>query len=202
MKYVVNEMFFEEFTPDSVYILGWIVGDGHVCYPGRSPSNKKRHALHLCGSHEEQGHVQSMLDLMGSTHPLVMRKDGACEVQIGRKALIQSLLRRGFEGSSFMTVPDDLVQFQIRAYFESDGCICGQKRKSFEFGSARRGLLEYVHAVLLSNGVESGLYDQKQGGYRLQTHTKFYKQAFNFIYGDPRSLKHSRKHKQALSLLD
>lgn len=117
--YAVNERFFDEWSADMAYVLGFILTDG--CVSGNTVSI----------SQAERAPLEAIKRMMASEHPI--REDKVAgntiyALNIGRKALITALAKRGITEKKSLTVglpevPDAYFPDFLRGIIDGDGWI-------------------------------------------------------------------------------
>lgn len=179
-KYAVNDAFFDNWNRSSAYIAGWILGDGHLTYPGRTPK-VRTWRLVIAGAPSEEDHLLRMRREMESNHP-VKSYGGALMIQIGSKRLVRALLEKGYSDSSLIDMPKDLMGHQVRGLYDSDGT---SQRKRISIASAKRALLESVENQLKERGIKCSI-SGKEKSYQLWTETSSFEAMTRFMQGDLR----------------
>ena len=120
-RYAVDEQAFEVLTPETAYVLGFVLADGRV--------DRARWVLHIWQNDRE--HLLRVRAALGSEHPIAEEHRGASVVYrltIGRKRLIEPLVRLGLTerktwDATLPEVPDELFGHFLRGYFDGDGSI-------------------------------------------------------------------------------
>lgn len=188
-KYSYNERFFQYWTQDMSYFLGFLFGDGYLCH---------RHS-YLAGieiSIKDINILTKMADKLGIVPMSISKRDVAgqikkyCKISLYSKDMYNDLLNRGlFPNKSlvveFPEVPPKYLSSFIRGYFDADGCISiwpGGKDCficcSYPFGY-------FLDSILNEYGIET--IKPKQSSIlkvRLSSKKENLKRFFNFMYSN------------------
>lgn len=114
-KYNVNERFFDEWTSEMAYTLGFILTDGCVSKNTVSISQKEPEPL------------RAIAEMMASEHPVVKYGD-IHTLHISRKSMVQSLAKHGIHAKKSLTVslpevPDKYLADFLRGVIDGDGWV-------------------------------------------------------------------------------
>jgi len=125
-KYNVNERYFEVIdSADKAYWLGWLFADG--C--------NSLSLFHLTIQKNDIEILNKFKTNIDSEHPILVRDNKAC-LLISSKQMCNDLHSLGCVNAKSLildwpkNLPDRLVKFFIRGYFEGDGCLSIFSRKS------------------------------------------------------------------------
>jgi hypothetical protein len=161
----VNESFFDTWTPEMAYVLGWIASDGSI-------------VANLTGFHitsTDLDHLDNLRKLIGSTAKIVVygggknRKKGG-RLNVCRQSMVERLLQLGFTPRKSRTirmpkVPDELFGHFLRGVFEGDGTVHIKSGKrmgimGITLYSGSRGFLEDINQAIVrtANVKAGGLY--------------------------------------------
>lgn len=118
-RYTVMDNLFQELTPTTAYVLGFILADGNI-YQGR-----------LKIAIVDYDILDKMRQVLQASHPIVERHKQShviWELIIIHKATVQNLIARGITPRKSLTatlpdVPDHLFSHFIRGYFDGDGAV-------------------------------------------------------------------------------
>ncbi len=122
---IVNEQFFDDWSPEMAYVLGWIISDGNI------PNTLK--CFRICST--DIAHLRKIADLFSSGHHIIIRKfppssnwRTAGDLSVGRRRMVKSLLRLGVTPQKSKTitmpeVPDVYFKHFLRGVFEGDGHV-------------------------------------------------------------------------------
>lgn len=120
------ETFFNQWTADMAYILGYFAADGTMF---RNPRGS--HYISFCSTDNELIHyVKDTMDVTNKieVYPQTNEKHKTFYVlQIGSKKLYNRLIELGFTPTKSLTlnfpiIPDKFLNHFIRGYFDGDGC--------------------------------------------------------------------------------
>jgi intein-encoded DNA endonuclease-like protein len=178
----LNQNFFESWTPQMAYVLGYFAADGCMY-------KNKRGACFIEFKSIDKTLLEKVRLLLGSDHKIskkVYPPDSNYSVlyrlQIGSKYIYNSLLKLGFSQakSNIMLMPNvpvDLFSHFVRGYFDGDGhvSICkyqraGRTGKSVTiisgFTSGSKKFLSKLQILLKKYAriVGSSLYRKEEGG--------------------------------------
>lgn len=127
LKYRVNEEFFDTWSDEMAYVLGFMFADGHVI---DAPSVR---AKYVCVSNTDRDRIESIKKLLNSAHvvrirPAVKNSKPMYILRIGSARMYTQLLRLGItprksNSMQFPDVPTAYVASFIRGYFDGDGCV-------------------------------------------------------------------------------
>jgi hypothetical protein len=166
----VNQRFFQTWTPEMAYVLGFFAADGNMI--------KNRRGAHFVSFYSTDEELLEMVrGVMGSTHKIGFRiypppwKIGY-KIQIGSKQLFNDLIGLGMTPNKSLTlkfpdIPAEFFPHFVRGYFDGDGCIYFKEyfakdrqkmRWAFttHFTSGSRAFLISLHDRLQSIGLAGG----------------------------------------------
>lgn len=117
--YAVNESFFDEWSPEMAYVLGFILTDG--CVSGNNVSI----------SQAEIAPLEAIKRMMTSEHPIRKNEVGGniiYALNIGRKSLVTALAKRGISEKKSLTVelpevPNAYFPDFLRGIIDGDGWV-------------------------------------------------------------------------------
>lgn len=123
LKYTLNELFFQIWTDDMAYILGFAFADGSIRI---RRGNSTR--LRLCNTDENL--LRKMRKAMKSNHPIVVDKRTGTDyyLDITRVRLVEDIQKLGMtENNSrtmeFPEIPNQYFFSFVRGYFDGDGHV-------------------------------------------------------------------------------
>ncbi len=164
IKYAVNSSFFEKWSHESAYILGFLYADGSL---EDSPYIRGRY---LRVTSTDRDRIDLIRKSLSSGHSVVNRKivgnrKQSFLLRIGSHSLYESLIKHGLTPRKSLTmkfpnVPKKYLGAFVCGYFDGDGCVYIEKRKNRTFGrlitiftSGSRAFFEKMYSVLLKNGL-------------------------------------------------
>lgn len=156
-KYTINQNFFDSWSHDMAYIMGYFIADGNVsknlCTITFTLHEKDIKLLHYIN------------DTMESNYPIRRRKQNQyAYLAIGSKKIVNSLAAYGilpnkretWNGVNF-NIPDIYAPDFVRGFFDGDGWVCksGKNKKYCQTGFAnksKRFLLQVKEMAGLTGG--------------------------------------------------
>lgn len=116
-RYAVNERFFDEWSADMAYALGFVLTDGHI----------QKSALVIAQRDIEP--LEAIRDMMASEHPIkrsIVAGNPIHTLIIGSRALVDALARLGIHPAKSRTVampnvPDAFLADFLRGVIDGDG---------------------------------------------------------------------------------
>jgi hypothetical protein len=143
-RYKFNQDFFEKWSPEMVYVLGFLYADGDI-----EDNRKSSRTQYITFASVDKEILEAIKKSMGSEHGLNYRapkdvtyKDGktyksveSYRLRIGSKKMFGDLLKLGLTPRKSLTIkfpkdiPDDYLGDFIRGYFDGDGCVFLEKAK-------------------------------------------------------------------------
>jgi hypothetical protein len=165
----VNEDFFNEWSPDMAYVLGWIYADGSI--------KKNLQGFQITSSDlDHLANIGNMLgsDLHVSLYKGKRNKQVAGKLCIYRPAMVERLVEIGLTPAKSKTmefpttIPENFLGSFIRGYFEGDGYVGdnhrGRKNPGIRisFASSSKTFLEELSRILDKTiGVTGKMYINK-----------------------------------------
>ncbi len=221
---LVNENFFKTWSPNMAYVLGLILADGAVedvrkssrtCYFQITNTdnvllNKVRKIL--SSNHKFQVRQPQLIDFKGKKYMC----SKVFYLRIGNKAMFQDLVNLGVTPRKSLrlnlpNVPEELLRFLVRGYFDGDGCVNIYQPKNRKrpwtnviFTSGCRQFLEKLKQKLeiLPKAHASKIYFNHRA-YRLGYRNRQALAVLNFIYEElnlaPYMIRKHKIYQQALS---
>lgn len=116
-QYAVNERFFDEWSSEMSYVLGFVITDG--CVYGNT----------LTIAQKDIEPLEAIRDMLASEHPIEQRKNGDSiiyRLNIGSRALVDALAGLGIHPAKSRTVampnvPDAFLADFLRGVIDGDG---------------------------------------------------------------------------------
>lgn len=139
----VNENFFEHWSPEMAYVLGFIYADGTI-----EDCRKSSRTCYLQLSNNDRDLLEQIRESMSSNHILYHRNVRKIEIRgktyvckesynlrIGNKKIYIDLQNYGLKPRKSLTIelpeiPKKYFSFFLRGYFDGDGCVNTYQRKS------------------------------------------------------------------------
>jgi len=123
-KHRLNEAFFGELTPESVYWLGYVIADGCVTLRVKKTHRRPQFIFSVASKDAEQ--LRALRESLGASHALSGPHKGVYQLIIDSYLLCLSLERLGVLPRKSLTarlpeVPEDLRPHLLRGVFDGDG---------------------------------------------------------------------------------
>jgi hypothetical protein len=133
-KHAVNEQFFDVWSNEMAYVLGYMYADGNLEY---SPSIRGKYVRFFS---TDLDRVELVRKLMRSEHVFTLRKalgnrKPAYLLSIGSHVLFDALLKIGVTPNKSLTallpdIPEENLGAFALGYFDGDGCVFIERGKS------------------------------------------------------------------------
>lgn len=159
------ESFFDVWTPEMAYVLGYFAADGCMF---RNP----RGSYYIAFYSTDWELIDTVKRLMDVTNKIETRTPNGrvwkrwYTIQIGSKKIFAKLVSLGFRSGKscaleFPEVPDEFLPHFVRGFLDGDGCVyvgvCGNRRLFVvRFTSGTRTFLETLHRRLKAQGISGG----------------------------------------------
>lgn len=127
IRYSVNEKFFDTWTPEIAYLLGFLFADGHLI---DAPYMRGKY---VCFTSTDKDRLLLAKELLRSEHTISSRdRGGNCKttyvLKIGSATLFKKLQAFGLTPHKSLTmdfpsVPTIHLPYFILGYFDGDGCV-------------------------------------------------------------------------------
>ena len=175
---MVNARFFNTWSPDMAYVLGYFAADGNL-----TTGKRGNHYIEFTSC--DLPLLEKVRRVLGSTHRISVRNGDPnwrlCHrLQIGNGRMYSNLVERGFTKRKSMTmrfprVPEKYLPHFVRGYFDGDGGVtistyqrAGRNGKSrtilAHFTSGSMAFLRVLHAKLKTRaGIIGGSLYYHQG---------------------------------------
>lgn len=130
LKQKVNTKFFQQWSPNMAYILGFIVADGSVC---KRKNRKDSYLMNITSKDRE--HLEKIQKLMSSQYKLGLKSNGSTGekkysyIQISNKEICKDLInlgvmpRKTYDGLKSIKVLDRYFSDFARGFFDGDGSV-------------------------------------------------------------------------------
>ncbi len=128
VRYHVNESFFDIWSDEMAYVLGFMYADGHI---GEYSSFRGKYVVFTNNNRDRLELIKRLLD---SDHTISVKSTpyGVKEVyylRIGNQQLFERLVELGVTPRKSLTmnpppIPDEFFGSFLLGYFDGDGCVC------------------------------------------------------------------------------
>ncbi len=125
-KHTVNEKFFDEFTEESVYLLGFIYADGNISWNPK----KGYQSLTITASAKDKEHLERIRKLLSSTKLLLYSvKTNSYRLIVSNKKLCLRLMELGVMPKKSLIlkfptfIPHEYLRHFFRGVIDGDGNI-------------------------------------------------------------------------------
>jgi hypothetical protein len=204
--------FFETWSPEMAYVLGFLVADGYVF-------TNPRGSQYVCFVSADKEIIEEIRKALKSNHKIGIKKQpkhanykNAHVLQIGNKEAVTKLKSFGIIQNKSLVIkypkgiPEEFLGHFVRGYFDGDGCVYlrehfvkGRKKKKWifqtRFTSGSRSFLVGLHKALKPY-VNGGAILDRQGGHELIFSHKDGLALYNLMYNNTQSrLFLERKYK-------
>lgn len=200
IKYSVNESFFEVWSSQSAYVLGYLYADGSL------ENSRSIRGLYTRISSTNKDQIYKIKGLLGSEHNIVVEEPTGLnrkvkyKLRIGNGMLYRSLVNLGLSERKSLTmrfpeVPNSYFSDFIRGYFDGDGGVYLQTGKGalgqevvrrllvvFTSGS-RSFLLELCTRLNTRLGLRSSKIYDSHRSFQLRYGTADSIVLYKFLYG-------------------
>jgi hypothetical protein len=177
----LNQAFFENWSPEMAYVLGFFAADGAMIR-----NNRGAHFIEFHNT--DRVILERIRQALGSNHRISARTrpapwKTAYRLQVGSKEWFSKLEGLGFTQNKSLTlrmpsVPKEYFGDFVRGYFDGDGCIHlgkyrsgGTKKRwvcTTRFTCGNRAFLEELHRLLWRRGgLKGGYISAKIRGFEL-----------------------------------
>lgn len=209
-------MFFDKWSPDMAYVLGFLYADGNIQY---SPTIRGKY---IRVTNTDRDRIEIIKKLMGAEHGITLLAQELIQqkprflLSIGSQKIYDRLTEIGMTPNkslimTFPEVPHNCLNAFVRGYFDGDGCVCieystlekgrAMKRMRTIFTSGSLGFLITLKTLLAAHAGmdQSYLHEHgKKGAYQLRYSTKHSVNLFKFMYALPLSRDLYLKRKYAI----
>ena len=151
--YRINETFFDTWSEESAYVLGYLFADASI-YRG----DGSRYEIIISASRLET--IETVKELMGAEHPIRSKGPSSYQMRIGSKALIEVLEDFGLteNKTANLTYPEIPLEYErhfIRGYFDGKGSfmIESGRRIVSNFSGACYTFMERLRDRLVTHGL-------------------------------------------------
>lgn len=143
LKYSVNEKFFDTWTSQMAYILGFTFADGSIYNTTLSWDVQKRDIEIL----------KKIKNACSATYPIILHRHVSCRLRIHNQVLVNSAIEIGLLPkknirNALPKIPTEYLRHFIRGYLEGDGWIVLRRNRNeldVGFSSGNREFLELLN---------------------------------------------------------
>lgn len=210
LKYNVNEKFFNRWSNEMAYVLGYLYADGNM------QDLPQIRGKYIRVSSTDEDRVLLIKQLMGSDHRVACYEKGInrkneYHLRIGSHTLFDALSNIGMTPTksstmSFPTVPRKYLPPFVLGYFDGDGCAfiendtLGRTKRFlsiFTSGSKRFLTTLHEHLVAETGVLGKGLYGHgsTKGAFQLRYSTRDSIRLFIYLYTSPDLLRLAMRRK-------
>ena len=210
--YDVNEDFFDTWSNEMAYVLGFIFADGYI---GEYAYFR---AKYISVSNTDRDRVELVKRLLDSSHIIrIINKGGtyktAYVIRIGNQRLYNRLIELGVTPRKSLTmlfpdIPREYSSSFVLGYFDGDGCVSIERNKRGQvrrlltiFTSGSEGFLLVLHDLFRELGVKGkGLikHGSTEGAYQLRYSTRDSLRIFLYMYDSSEMINLSLQRKYAI----
>lgn len=134
-KYIVYQNYFNKWTQNSAYILGFICADGHV-------TCQKRNRIVITLNSKDIEILNFIRNEISPDCPIIRQKDkDHSTIYISGKTIVGTLLNLGIDNHKtglsniYSYIPVEFYKDFIRGFFDGDGCISYRRRIRGKYSS-------------------------------------------------------------------
>lgn len=174
-NYAVNFRFFEEWTPESAYLIGFFLADGCI-----------EHRLNRVScelSMKDYDHLVMIRNLMGSQNPICVKKTrNSCALFIHNLKMVRDIMDKGVlpnktHRTKLPGAPPHLMRDVIRGIFDGDGSIYSESKTG-------RVFVQFLGSLPLVSDIQNYLSENLDVGIKtLSRHNKGSDACYRLAYG-------------------
>ncbi len=207
------ETFFDTWTPNMAYVLGYFAADGHMF-------QNKNGSSYIAFTSTDKELIISVKEILKVLNKIEIKNNftknwKTCYVlQIGSKKIYDKFLKFGFTPNKSLTltfpdIPDNVLADFIRGYFDGDGCATFECRKRkdrnnkiysnlmMRFTSGSHNFLKTIQTKLkFGLGIQGSLHPHGTTTYDLAYSSQDVIKLYSFLY--PNAEVPSLKRKQVI----
>lgn len=199
-KYSINEEFFETWTEDSAYVLGWVLTDGCIQY---IPNKKYAIRFEL----KDLEAINTIRECIGSNSQIFERKDKINPlylIVLNSKKLIKDLLDLGVTPSKtkrlrLINIPEEFMKHLILGIFDGDGSVYVKNSKknklltSYICSSSKEFLVDIGNFLKERIEIIPKIYEDSPGFYKLRFGGKESYALYYYMYKDSKRFLSRKK---------
>lgn len=200
-KFTCNESFFDEWTEESAYVLGYVYTDGNVqCDPIAS-----RWGLTITTKESDMYHLERIRQLLQITKPLLYApKTRSYRMIIANRVLAEKLVRMGVVPRKsliveFPQIPGPYLRHFVRGIVDGDGSVFYFDRPRSPYFAIRiysgsqRFLIGAREAIMNQTGIQGNVREVHKNAYVLDCTCSRAERLGAWLYEDSRIFL-ERKH--------
>ena len=198
IRHEVNEKFFDKWSPNMAYVLGYIYADGTLV---NCDYIRARYLQIVSIDKDALERVRGMMD---SKHNITKHKSlylkghTIYKFKIGNHKIYDDLVRHGLYPNKSLTIkfpdiPKKYTPHFIRGYFDGDGCVYFEKRKSYTgkivvkrirtiFTSGSKIFFEKMNEIMVGFGIDNGKIYSSKRSFQLVFNNKDSISLFKLMY--------------------
>lgn len=183
---------FKVWSPNTSYLVGFLLGDGYLC----APNNKtfRSYKIEITLARKDEEFLYKLRDLFGSTHK-IFRYNSNCpnekhlnshpsiRLTMNSKVIFEDLVNIGVTPKKKYTAkwidqcPEEFVSHMVRGFCDADGCITNSETKNrpqstlaVTFSGTESNMLGVQKSFSKIYGIEVGtVYHADDGPYYYYT---------------------------------
>lgn len=155
LKHKVDENFFDVWSRQMAYILGFTFADGNIYKTTLAWDVQKR----------DKDILDKISKAVSSTYPISLHRNASFRLRIHNQMFVQSAIKRGLLPKKNMrnilpVIPSEFLRHFVRGYLEGDGWIIlrnGRNEADIGFASGSRSFLGLLNETITRFlGIKSG----------------------------------------------
>src|SRR3989344_3320398 len=160
LKYSVDESFFDVWTSEMAYLLGFTYADGNIYITSLSWDLQKR----------DLDILEKIKNILNCTYPITFHRGKSYRLRISNQMLINGAIRRGLLPKKNLRkvlpeIPKHLMRHFVRGYLEGDGWVVlrtGRNELDIGFTGASKEFLEDLNDIISrENNITPGKVREK-----------------------------------------
>jgi len=170
-NYKINHRFFEKWTHDSAYIIGFMIADGCV--------EPKLNRISIALSTKDYDHLKKIRDVMDSRNPICVKKmRNECALYIHNRKMVNDIINKGViphktHRTKLPLIPSEYMPDLIRGIFDGDGSI-------YRHGNEKR--IQFLGSKQMVEDIKEFFWNKGLGGHTIRQHNKGSDGCWDLIY--------------------
>src|SRR3989344_2060844 len=148
LKYSVNEIFFDTWTPQMAYVLGFTFADGNI----------HKNSLSWDVQKKDRNVLLRIKRFLKATYPISLQRRASYRFRIRNQLLICGAIKRGLLPkknirNELPNIPEECLRHFVRGYLDGDGWIILRKGKTeldIGFASGNKEFLNDLNLIISS----------------------------------------------------